>query len=65
MSERARLRPGDEFTRARGTEWAWMNPRVRRGDSSTLAKEKRDPAVATEDIVGMSWHSLTLSNKIL
>ena len=54
MSERARLRPGDEFTRARGTEWAWMNPRVRRGDSSTLAKEKRDPAVATEDIVGMS-----------
>ncbi|RAK84188.1 hypothetical protein BO79DRAFT_221841 [Aspergillus costaricaensis CBS 115574] len=43
MSERARLRPGDEFTRARGTEWAWMNP----------------PAVATEDIIGMSWHSLT------
>ncbi|XRM45298.1 hypothetical protein ABZX51_008396 [Aspergillus tubingensis] len=65
MSERARLRPGDEFTRARGTEWAWMNPRVRRGDSSTLAKEKRDPAVATEDIVGMSWHSRTVSNKIL
>ncbi|GAT19095.1 hypothetical protein RIB2604_00400270 [Aspergillus luchuensis] len=65
MSERARLRPGDEFTRARGTEWAWMNPRVRRGDSSTLAKEKRDTAVATEDIIGMSWHSLTVSNKIL
>ncbi|GAA91361.1 hypothetical protein AKAW_09475 [Aspergillus luchuensis IFO 4308] len=60
MSERARLRPGDEFTRARGTEWAWMNPRVRRGDSSTLAKEKRDTAVATEDIIGMSWHSLTI-----
>lgn len=65
MSERARLRPGDEFTRARGTEWAWMNPRVRRGDSSTLTKEKRDTAVATENIIGMSWHSLTVSNKIL
>ncbi|PWY65907.1 hypothetical protein BO83DRAFT_452955 [Aspergillus eucalypticola CBS 122712] len=54
MSERARLRPGDEFTRARGGR-----------NSSTLAKEKRDTAVATEDIIGMSWHSLSVCNKIL